>query len=443
MYKLVILLLISLIFRLILTQWGFHHDLLSTAGWGEWIYKNGTKGFYENSIWIYSWPTQLPIINYIHGFSYYLFDQKLLWFFSYIAAVIQTHNFFPNLFEWFFDFLRWFNSLYSDTPFRWGFLISMKIIPVLTDTIIGLTVFLTARRKISENKSFLLAFLYLFSPFSWYLSANWGQYDQLSFMLLLSSFLLLYKRHFVFSSLFFFVSSEIKPTSVYFLPLYFFYFLSLKPKLISMIISVVINILAFIITTAPFADRNVFSYTKEIIYHVVFFKERFLGLVNHSFNFWQMLSPLGGRTSYKYLGIGAAIWGYLSLMVFFVWSIRIILKKNSLQNLLLSLYILSSGSYLFATGMVDRYFFPAIGFLLLLIPFFNRLLKWWLLVSFIFFINLFYSWGFPFFDPTYEAWKNELIIRFLSLTQLVLFFIIVYKTEVYKYFPGYKNNEKI
>lgn len=432
MFQIAIILFIAFAFRLVLSQWGFHHDLLSIAGWGDWIFKNGTKGFYENSIWIYSWPTQLPFINWLYGYSEYIFDQKILWFFSYIAAVIKSHNFFPDFFRWWFDFVYWLNSLHMDTPYRWGYLLTIKLISILADIAIGLTIFLLVKRVASLSKALLLSAFYLFSPFSWYLSANWAQYDQLGFLLLLLSFLSLYRRWFVLSSLLLFFSIQIKPTGGYFAPLYVFYFFLQRPSIISIVLSFFANFTAFYLITLPFVDkRNPFLYTQQIIYHVVFFKERFEGLVNHAFNFWQMLMPFGGRSSFRLLGIPAFILNYISLTFFFIWSILIV-RKNSLKNLLLSLYILASGLYLFSTGMVDRYFFPSVVFLLLLIPFYPQLLRLWLMVSAVFFINMLYSWGFPFWDPTYEAWTNGLIIRFFSFMQIVLFFQVIRKTNVWQ-----------
>ena len=37
--------LVSLIFRLVLTPLGFHVDIYSNAGWGQWIYTHGPLGF--------------------------------------------------------------------------------------------------------------------------------------------------------------------------------------------------------------------------------------------------------------------------------------------------------------------------------------------------------------------------------------------------------------
>lgn len=423
-YSFIILVIVlGLIFRLILSPFGDNHDLLSNAGWGEWIYRNGPKGFYENNIWIYAWPTQLPLINLIYGFNYYLFHEKLLWFVSYVEAVIKTHQFFPQHFVFWFDFVYWFGTdLFKDTPYKNGFLISMKIIPMLSDLLIGLVIYIFGIKIVGIKKSLLSSSLFLFLPASWYVSSLWGQYDQLSGLLLVASFLLLYKRSFVFSTLLLFMSIQVKPTIILFMPFYIYYFLSLKPSIKSFFLSILVSGLAFILVTIPFTDKNPFIYTYQIIYPKVFNHDRF-GLATHSFNFWQMLAPFGGwSTTFRLFGINALIWGLIFLAIVNFYAFKNFIKEKNLKNLIISLYLISAGSYLFATGMLDRYFYPAIVFLGLAVFYFPKLLKWFIITALIFSFNLFYSWGFPILSDLL-IWKNEYIIRFFSLLNIIVFFI--------------------
>ena len=58
---------VGLLLRLSLIPFGNNPDILTIAGWGKWIYENGPRGFYENTVWIYSWPTQAPLfLSLIH-----------------------------------------------------------------------------------------------------------------------------------------------------------------------------------------------------------------------------------------------------------------------------------------------------------------------------------------------------------------------------------------
>lgn len=426
----IFILFIAVVFRLGLSRFGDNHDLLTNAGWGEWIYKNGAKGFYENSTWIYSWPTQLPLINLIYGFNYYLFDQKLLWFFSYIEAVIKSHQIFPQFFSWWFNFVNWFGTkLFQDTPFRNGFLISMKLIPILADLIIASIIYLVGRKIVGINKSLVVSSLFLFIPFSWYTSSLWGQYDQLSTLFLLSSFLMLYKRFFLISSIFLLLSIQVKPTSIFLTPFYIYYFFYLKPSIKSVLLSIIANTFILLALTYQFTDKNPFFYTFQSIYPKVFNNDRF-GLVNHAFNFWQMISPSGGwSTTFHLLGLSALVWGIAFLIIINAVAIITFHKNPGFKGLMLAFYLIAAGSYLFATGMVDRYFYPAIVFLGVLTLYYKKLFKWWILTCLIFSINLFYSWGFPILNDL-TAWKSELIIRFFSFLNIVVFLICAKKMGV-------------
>ncbi len=63
----------GLLLRLFLSPISFHPDVYSLASWGKWIYENGPKGFYENRIWIYEWPTQFPVFNLLMLFCMYFY----------------------------------------------------------------------------------------------------------------------------------------------------------------------------------------------------------------------------------------------------------------------------------------------------------------------------------------------------------------------------------
>lgn len=435
--KIVILVFLSaLILRLSISNLGFHDDLYSNTAWGKWIFENGPKGFYETRGWIYSSPTQPPLISLLYGFNHYLYE-RLMFIFATLGVWIAIFHLIPTKMLWFFNFSTWFgNSMYGETPFKFGALISMKLVAILADLAIALIIFLLARGKTA--RPILWSMVYLFSPFSWYLSALWGQYDQLSTFLLLASFLLLYKRYFFLSVLFLLFSGQAKPTSAYFLPLYIFYFFSQKPRFISIIFSIVGAVSAFWVMTAPFADRNPFSYTAQIIYQKVFFAERFEGLVNRSFNIWQFLEPLGGRSWFRYLGIPAYVWGYFSLVIFYIWSLLIASRKKNLEGLITASYILAGGIYLFGTGMVDRYFFPAVILLIILTTYHLKLWKLCLLTIALFSLNLFYSWGFPFLDR-YQVWQNIWVIRVLSFAQVVTFIFCLKELNLFEEWIYLKN----
>lgn len=419
----------AFVLRISLSGLIFNGDLLSNAGWGSWIYHHSPLGFYENNIWIYSWPTQPPLISYIYGLNYEI-GQKLVWLFSYMSLVIATHRLAPTQFYWFFDFAKWFASaLYKDTPFTYGFLISMKLIAILADMVLAAIIYNLGKKVTSKGRALILTSFFLLLPFGWYISALWGQYDQLMTLLVLGSFLILYKRMFLFSAICLFLAIQIKPTALFFVPFFSLYFLYQRPKIKEIFFSGVGLVATFLIVTTPFTGSNPIDNMIKTILPKIFNSDR-LGLVNHAFNFWQFIRPFGGWSTDLFLGIQALVWGVVFLAIVNLAALAVILKKYDLERLLTSLYIVSGGTYLFGTGMVDRYFLPAIVFLLIL-SFRNKgLFGWWIAAALIFSANLFYTWGFPILNEN-QTWKEPMLIRLLSLSQLTIFFICIYKLKVF------------
>src|SRR4051794_23632159 len=93
----------AFLLRILLLNYVYHVDILSNAGWGEWIYKNGPNGFYDNKIWFYSWPTQPPLVNFIYGWCFNLYDfinTNLVG----IGSFIAQHHLGANHLKFYYDF---------------------------------------------------------------------------------------------------------------------------------------------------------------------------------------------------------------------------------------------------------------------------------------------------------------------------------------------------
>jgi hypothetical protein len=421
--------LLAFISRLTISPYGNHTDLIINAGWGQWIYENGTKGFYTNNVWIYGWPTQLPLINLIYSYNFVIY-QKVLWYISYFSEVIRVHNIFPDYFGWLFGLRDWFGvNLYANTPYTNGLIVSFKIIPVIADLMIAATIYLLGTKATSKMSSLVVASIYLFIPFSWYESSLWGQYDQLAGALVVFSFLLLYVKKYktfgqLLSPIFFVLALQVKPTNLFVIPLYVFIYLFQKPKLTVVLISFTTAVLATWVCFKPFITGDALVYVTNNILPVVFNNDRY-GLVNRAFNFWSVLAPFGGwSTTYKIFGLKALYLGvfFWGLLIFL--GIKKYLVKKDIASMLVSLFIVTGGGYQLMTGMVDRYLYTALVAMSFLVLYKRKLFLPWILLVILFSINLFYSWGYPLLG-TSETWNNVFLIRLLSFSELAAYFYIL------------------
>lgn len=433
-YRILILLAIAFIFRIFLSIFPSHVDILSIAWWGRWIYQNGPLGFFENNVWFYSWPTQPPLVNLLFGFGYYIYA-SLSWIFVQIGSFIALHRLAPTKFLWWFDFVRWFGgATYSTTDFPIGFIMSIKLFGILADIFIGLIVYLTAK-KFNPKKALFFSALYLFSPFSFYISALWGQYDQLSYLFLLLSFLcMLNKRTLIIAPLILAISINLKPTSFIFTPLFTWFYFKQKPNLPVLAVGVISSIGVLVVSTIPFTHKNIYTFfTQEVIPRVIYKAE--FRVSTNSFNFWHIL--IGNQAfgqDHPFLFIPARYWGYLFFGLINFWTFRICKVVNP-KNVFIAMFIIGFGGWLFLTNMLERYLFAGMSSGLLLAIFYPQILKYWLVLSIVFWINLFNGWWYPdIFSPLKEilTWQEGFLTRVLSLVNVLLFFKVLMDMQIFK-----------
>jgi len=424
----IFILALALVLRLFLTPMAFHDDILTNTTWGEWVYKNGPLGFFEHQVWLYSWPTQPPLITLLYGFNHYIYD-RLQWAFSNIGLFIATYRLIPTKMIWFFDFNSWFGHiLYKDTPLQIGAMISMKLLAIFADIGIASIIFFLGKGT-NRLRAILLSAAYLFSPFSWYLSALWGQYDQLGCFFLLLAFVSVVKKWFFWVPILMLLSIELKPTTLIFIPLLLAFIWYQRPSVLSFLSGLIVSLIIFVYTILIFTDSNIITFIREILIPKIFFKAEFRVSTN-SFNFWHILigdQALNQNT--LFLWIPAKIWGWTAFLVLYVSVLKVI-KSVTFENVFKSLTILGIGSWLFLTNMLDRYVFAGIVSLLILCIYNKELFRYWFVLSIIFWLNLFNHWWFPSSFSTLQqimTWQGSLFTRFLALANLILFLVVLRK----------------
>lgn len=410
MKKTLSLLIFAFIFRVILSFTGYHVDIYSNGGWGKWIHVNGYQGFYENNVWVYSWPTQPPLVNMTYAYSYdvYLKLAALLTRFTNGVSYVLPESQKMSLQK----FTQDFSLFLYDTPLELGYVFAIKLFSIVSDiAIAALIIYILKKNKYK----YLIASLFLFFPFSWYISTLWGQYDPVSYLLLIGSFLLLPKKKFILSSFLLSLSISMKPTGLIFIPVFLLYYFSLKPKLSKVIFSAILVFSFFFYTVSIFTDDNLFHYIYHRLYPLIFKKSE-ARLTTVSFNFWWVLV---GKTntidSYKFIFMPAKIWGYLvyiftNIIIFFRF------RKPTQKNLITSLYIIGAGSFLFLTNMLERYIYAGVVSMFYLLYYYPKMWKLLLATIIIFTLNLHYSWSFP---QDWINWEHVLKNNLDIITRLI------------------------
>jgi hypothetical protein len=163
------------------------------------------------------------------------------------------------------------------------------------------------------------------------------------------------------------------------------------------------------------------------------FKERYplpIGFINKAsisaFNFYTIFFKIDiDFSNIKLLGIASSLWGLIFYAaVNLVAFLNYLRQKNKLIGMISGLFIIGMGNFLFLTGMMERYFFPALAPMVVLMFTYPKMLIRSVIVNLILFANIIYSFyrrgsdeiAYPFTN------YNFLLMRALSLTSVLIFF---------------------
>jgi hypothetical protein len=396
----------------------------SNASWGEWIFSHGTKNFYTNNVWAYSWPTQPPLINSIYAQNKKLYVE-LLGRFAWTEYQLKKLTGGRNI-PWLSGFVTWFaySKINPEIPFQLGFLVVMKLWPILADMVIAGLIYELAGKKLVG------VIAYMASPFSWSLSALWGQYDGVEFVFAFLAYITVFTGFSFLGPGLMAIAFLIKPTALILVPYYLYLYLKkaggpMKFKLLNCLIA---PLLILYVTTAPYTDKNPLIFTRYDLVRMVFEKAEPRLSVN-AFNFWRIFTgnnPVNADV--HILGIGAGWW---SIVIFAALNLAALyLSENRGEGNFRfwdGIFLIGAGSWLFMTGMLDRYLFAGMVGGLIAAVHRPGLYKYWVVWSIIFWINLYYHWWVPAGLPWLEQlllWNNDVLTRFLSLANVFLFGIM-------------------
>ena len=384
--------LLALIFRLLIFPSAFHDDIYSIAGWGQRLGEKGALTFYQENQWVYSWPTQPPLVNLVYGFCwhFYLF---LLEAMRSLANTIVAYHLAPGKMVWFFNYLIWFDkAIHPVIPFPNGFVFSIKFLAIVSDLLLGWLIYYFAKSSRARHP-LLWPSLYLFSPFSWYISALWGQYDQISYLFLLLSFILLL-RYPSLAAIPLSISLGLKPTSAIFIPFSLWILWQKRPNLPRLFLGGLVALLFTFWTIRQFSHDNPVVFLQYVLIPKIIFKSEFRA-TNNSYNFWHIFTgDIGHNQNDIFFLFSYKIWGLVlfSFINFFAFRLN---RRPTPKSLFTGLYLIGTGSWLFLTNMLERYQFAGVVSGLLLCLYYPSFLKFWLINSFLFFLNLHRGWYYP------------------------------------------------
>lgn len=398
-------------------------DLLAQAEWGRKFWELGPRNFYSSRYYLLTPPTYPPLSNLIYAGAFWLNENRIvLAKINNIAGVIPT------------SFLIFLDKTDPDIPylFNYGYFLILKLPIILADLAISIFIYkIVFEITRNKNKAWFGFLLYLFNPITIFLSGIWGQTESLVALPAILSFYLAYKRKFYLSAPLFFISLYLKPTWILLAPLYFFSIYFYKPKRI--IFGSLIVFLIYLSSTWVVSGKEIFPFTARMISsNISPFAKGVSRFSVTAFNVYSVFFGVEKDTTTSVSTIVSLI-PYIFLNYI---SFRRLVKggRKNLTNLLGSIFIVGMGSFLFMTSMLERYFFPALIPMIVLVAINIR--RFWpaIVVQAILFINLYWSFyrrSDVFLNSLFLS-NNLFLIRALSFVNVAAFVLITRKLKAFR-----------
>lgn len=169
----------------------------------------------------------------------------------------------------------------------------------------------------------------------------------------------------------------------------------------------------------------------------------------NAFNFWYIIYPFPSKIAFgdwQYLFVSAKNWGYVIYAVITLLSFRLIKTKKP-ETIFLSVFIVGFGSWLFMTGMHERYAFYSIVSLLVYSIYTKKYFGHFVVLSTIMFLSMFYVFSVPQrldLIKSWFDWGGQAIPRGLSIINILVYFDIWRKSfGIERSFESKKENQKI
>lgn len=409
----------GLTLRLFLSQWGNRGDIEVFAEWGRRFWDLGARDFYFDDRWYFSFPTYPPFSSLIFAAIYWMYEKRYL-----LAEIHNAIKIIPS------SFIIYFSEIVPLDPFmtRRGYYLLLKAPSIISDIAISLLIYKLALKVGMDVKKAVISFLlYLFSPVTVFLSSIWGQNDSLVALFGFLSFYLLHNGNISLALPSMMISLLIKPTWAVSLPVFFAGAIRKKFSFLQYLIGMVLSGLILVTVTIPFSGSNVYGFTKGIVANNILPSAKGLAKASISaFNFHSLVFDIDKTlASVKFFGVGLDIYFLIFVLIINAGAV-IYTLLGSRWEILLSAAVANLGAFVFLTNMLDRYFFSALPFIVVISSLSKR--YFWVAVfcNIVFFANLiwaYYRRSVGIIDHTFSD-NNFLVLRVFSLAVVVLWFYL-------------------
>jgi Gpi18-like mannosyltransferase len=240
----------------------------------------------------------------------------------------------------------------------------VKLVPNIFDIATSILIFLFVRKHLSFKLSLAAAALYAFNPAVIFNAAVWGQFDAIYTFFLLLSLVLALKDKPELSAVSFAVGVLTKPQAIALLPLVVFLIFK-KNGLKRLLFSVLAFTGTVFLVILPMEWSNPFTFLSNIYFGAY---SGYAVTSANAFNLWGLFA-LWAPDGNLFI-LGWALFGAFATFVLFVLNKRV--NESGTLLVLFSAFMLLFAFFMLPTRIHERYLFPAIGMLALMVPFMKK-----------------------------------------------------------------------
>jgi Gpi18-like mannosyltransferase len=240
----------------------------------------------------------------------------------------------------------------------------VKLAPTLFDVATSGVIYLFLRKYLSQKQTLIATVLYAFNPAIIYNVAVWGQFDAIYTFFLLISMLLALKRKPEMSAVVFGIALLTKPQGIALLPLIAVLIFK-KDGIKRLLTSIVAFVATIFIVILPFEWSNPVTFLSDI-YFGAYGGYEFTSI--NAFNIWGLYG--------LWIADGALnIVGWVLFAAFAGFAMFVLHRRYHVSGDNLAIYagfMLLFAFFMLPTRIHERYLFPVIVMLVLLVPFVKK-----------------------------------------------------------------------
>ena len=296
----------------------------------------------------------------------------------------------------------------------------IKLLPTIFDTATVFLIFAFVRKRFDFKASLVTAALYAFNPAVILDSAIWGQFDAIYTFFLLLSLLLLLGSKPKLSAVAFTIGLLTKPQSIALAPLLVFVILRKYGwrRLLTSLLTAVATIFAVIV---PMEWSNPVTFLWKLYFGAY---SGYSETTVNAFNVWA-LGGLRQPDTQMFLTAGWVMFGIVTAFTLYVLHKR--LDTSDELPILFAAFMLFFSFFMLPTRMHERYLFPALSVLALMLPFSKKIRPYYGALTFTLFANMASVLYFIFYNRQYIPYE---LVWAVTIINLIVFLLVLIRMRI-------------